>query len=70
MKPKSFALSVIVMSVATVALAQSGGHEHPTGADPKATVAKSDTQKTFDELKTLAGSWEGRLTTDPPQGWR
>jgi hypothetical protein len=65
MKSKSFALSVVVMSVSTVALAQSSGHEHATQPDPKATVAKSDTQKTFDELKTLAGSWEGRLTTDP-----
>lgn len=65
MKSKRFALSVVVMSVSTVALAQSGGHEHKTQPDPKDTVAKSDTQQAFDELKTLAGSWEGRLTTDP-----
>jgi hypothetical protein len=29
--------------------------------------AQSDAQKSFDQLKTLAGSWEGRVTTVPPQ---
>jgi hypothetical protein len=29
--------------------------------------AQSDAQKSFDKLKTLAGSWEGILTTIPPQ---
>jgi len=28
--------------------------------------AQSDAQKSFDQLKTLAGSWEGTLKTDPP----
>ncbi|HTC47512.1 MAG TPA: hypothetical protein VK722_09345 [Candidatus Aquilonibacter sp.] len=34
-----------------------------------ATVAftQSDAQKSFDQLKTLAGSWEGHVTTFPPQ---
>jgi hypothetical protein len=27
--------------------------------------AQSDTEKSFDQLKTLAGTWEGRLTTVP-----
>ncbi len=50
MKSRS-ALSVLVvlMSLCTVALAQ------------------SDAQKSFDKLKTLAGSWEGRVATVPPQ---
>ena len=30
-----------------------------------ATLAQSDSQKSFDKLKTLAGSWEGRVTTVP-----
>ena len=30
--------------------------------------AQSDAQKSFDKLKTLTGSWEGRVTTLPPQG--
>jgi len=29
--------------------------------------AQSDAQKSFDQLKTLAGSWEGNVTTIPPQ---
>jgi hypothetical protein len=28
---------------------------------------KSDAQKSFDSLKTLAGSWEGHVKTVPPQ---
>jgi hypothetical protein len=28
--------------------------------------AQSDAQKSFDQLKTLAGSWEGHVTTVPP----
>lgn len=31
-------------------------------------LAQSDARKSFDQLKTLAGSWEGRVTTVPPQG--
>jgi hypothetical protein len=30
------------------------------------TFAQSDAQKSFDQLKTLAGSWEGHVTTFPP----
>src|SRR6478736_6570068 len=29
-------------------------------------VAQTDAQKSFDRMKTLAGSWEGRVTTVPP----
>jgi hypothetical protein len=29
--------------------------------------AQSDAQKSFDQLKTLAGAWEGRVSTIPPQ---
>ena len=32
--------------------------------------AQSDAQKSFDKLKTLAGSWEGHVTTVPPQADR
>jgi len=32
-----------------------------------AAFAQSDAQKSFDKMKTLAGSWEGRVTTLPPQ---
>ena len=29
--------------------------------------AQSDAQKSFDKLKTLAGTWEGKVTTVPPE---
>jgi hypothetical protein len=29
--------------------------------------AQSDAQKSFDKLKTLAGSWKGQVTTLPPE---
>jgi len=29
--------------------------------------AQSDAQRSFDQLKTLAGAWEGRVTTVPPK---
>ena len=31
-----------------------------------AVLAQSDAQQSFTKLKTLAGSWEGRVTTVPP----
>lgn len=31
------------------------------------SFAQSDAQKSFSQLKTLAGDWEGRVTVDPPQ---
>jgi len=32
-----------------------------------AAFAQSDVQKSFDQLKTLAGSWEGPVDVVPPQ---
>jgi hypothetical protein len=49
MKSLRFMLPVVLMSLATVAFAQS----------------QTDAQKSFDKLKTLAGSWEGRVTSIP-----
>jgi hypothetical protein len=48
MKYLRFMLSVVLLSLTTLAIAQ------------------SDAQKSFDKLKTLAGSWEGRVTSIPP----
>ena len=47
MKSLRFMLSVVLMSLSTLALAQ------------------SDAQKSFDNLKTLAGSWEGTMDGKP-----
>ncbi len=52
MKSLRFILSVVLMSLSTVAFAQSAAQQ-------------SDAQKSFDQLKTLAGSWEGHVTTVP-----
>jgi hypothetical protein len=49
MKSLRFWLSVVLVSLSTVAFGQ------------------TDAQKSFDKLKTLAGSWEGHVTTLPPQ---
>ncbi len=54
MKSLRFMLSVVLMSLTTVAFAQSDAQ-------------KSDAQKSFDKIKTLAGSWEGHVTTVPPK---
>jgi hypothetical protein len=56
-----FALSVVLLSLCTVAVAQ----EH--GVQKQQPGPKSDAQMSFDTLKTLAGEWEGRVTVDPPQ---
>jgi hypothetical protein len=49
MKSHRLMLAVVLLSLSTVAFAQ------------------SDSQKSFDKLKTLAGSWEGTVTTVPQQ---
>ena len=49
MKSLRLMLSLVLMSLSTVAFAQ------------------SDAQQSFDKLKTLAGSWEGHVTTVPQQ---
>ena len=48
MKSLRFMLSVVLLSLSPLALAQ------------------SDALKSFDKLKTLAGTWEGHMTTIPP----
>jgi hypothetical protein len=53
MKPHRFTTLLILLSLSTVAFAQSG-------------TQKSDAQKSFDILKTLAGSWQGPTTMNPP----
>jgi len=37
------------------------------GALSTAAAAQSDAQKSFDRLKTVAGTWHGLVTVDPPQ---
>ena len=54
---KSFCLmlsAVVLMSLSDVAFAQTD-------------LPKSDAQKSFDSLKSLAGSWEAHVATVPPE---
>jgi hypothetical protein len=60
MKSPRFMLSVVLMSLSTVAFAQSD-------AQKSVALTQSDAQKSFDKLKTLAGSWQGAVTTEPRQ---
>jgi hypothetical protein len=55
-----FLLSCVVLLAATTALAQ---HEMKISA----TQPQSDAQKSFSQLKSLAGTWRGPVTVDPPQ---
>lgn len=56
MKSPRFLLSVALLSLSTVSFAQTA-----------ATPAPSEAQKSFDQLKTLAGTWTGPVTANPPQ---
>src|SRR5246127_2512714 len=63
MKSLRCLLSVVLMSLATVAFAQSEAHKM---AEAKAAAPKSEGQTSFDAMKTLAGDWEGPVKTDMP----
>src|SRR5712692_3386928 len=58
-----FILSVVLMSLSTVAFAQSAAHKMDA---PKTPAPKSEAQLSFDTIKTLAGEWEGPVDTDFP----
>jgi len=63
MKSLRYLPLVLTLSLSTLVLAQSEAKQ--TDAS-KAEAPKSEAQKSFDQLKTLAGSWEGPVTVDPP----
>ncbi len=62
MKSLRILLSIAVLSLSAMAFAQADAHKHAAQTD----APKSDAQKSFDQLKTLAGSWQASVTTDPP----
>src|SRR4029077_491987 len=53
MKPLSSMLSVVLMSLSTVAFAQSDAQKSSAAPVP------SEAQKSFATMKSLAGEWEG-----------
>ncbi|MGA2743136.1 MAG: hypothetical protein ABSE44_00450 [Candidatus Sulfotelmatobacter sp.] len=58
MKSLRFVLAVALLSFSTVGFAQMDAQ--------KTDAPTSEAQKSFDQMKTLAGSWQGRVTTVPP----
>jgi len=62
MKSLRILLSLALLSISSMAFAQSDAHKHATQSD----APKSDAQKPFDQLKALAGTWRATITTDPP----
>ncbi len=72
MKSLRIMLSVVLMSLSTVAFAQSVAQKSVAQSDTPAYKAvdtpapTSDAQKSFDTMKTLAGIWTAKLTLDPP----
>jgi hypothetical protein len=61
MKSHRLLPSAVLMSLATMAFAQSEAHKSVD------KPAQSDAQRSFTQLKTLAGTWQGPVTVDPPQ---
>lgn len=57
MKLLDLTLSLVVSTSTIAAFAQ---------ADAVQKSPQSDAQKSFEQLKTLAGTWEGTITTTPP----
>jgi nitrate reductase cytochrome c-type subunit len=62
MKSLRFMLYVVLVSLSTVAFAQSDAQK----SDAQNPAAQSDAQKSFTKLKALAGTWHASITTDPP----
>src|SRR5258706_12281007 len=56
MKSHRFMLSVILLSLSTVAFAQSDAQKSAAAPVP------SEAQKSFSTMKSLAGDWEGPVT--------
>jgi hypothetical protein len=73
MKSLRIMLPVALMALSTMAFAQSDAGKSVAQSDTHAHKAadtpapKSDAQKSFDTMKTLAGIWTAKLTIDPPQ---
>jgi len=65
MKALRIVLSVVLMSLSTLAFAQSDAKTPVAHSDAQKPAAQSAAQNSFDRLKTLAGSWEGRPTVVP-----
>jgi len=59
MKAIQFLMNVLLLSLSSTVFAQSHAALSP------ALAVSSEAQKSFEQLKTLAGTWRGAVTTDP-----
>ena len=72
MNSQRFILPVALMALSAAALGQSDATQIPPQSDPHghnsiATSApKSEAQKSFESIKSLAGVWAVKITVDPP----
>src|SRR6266404_7828683 len=68
MKSVRYLLSLVVISLVPLAFAQSDAQnsETHTSAMQRPEAPKTEAQKSFEQMKTLAGSWEGPVTVQPP----
>ena len=63
MKSRCITLTVVLLLLSTLAFAQSDAHKMDA---PKTSAPKSEAQRSFETMKSLAGEWEGPVTTDLP----
>ena len=75
MKSLRFLVSVTVMAICPLAYSQSNEHKHGTPSDTQKFEAPqsvekappTEAQKSFTELKSLAGTWQGPVSIEPAQ---
>src|SRR5262245_18226147 len=61
-------LLIVLIAVSTTAFAQSEAHKDAHKSDAqKPGAPKSEAQQSFDKLKTLACTWEGKVTGLPEE---
>jgi hypothetical protein len=63
-------LPILLLSLTAAASAQTGAQpavaQSPSGAQTTPVAQQSEAQKSFDQLKTLAGTWDGAVTMPMP----
>ena len=67
MKYLRFTLPVVLLSLSTLASAQSDAHKSEAQIP---AAPKSEAQVSFDTIKALAGEWEGPVKTDMPEAMK
>ena len=67
MKTLRFTLSVVLLLFGTLAFTQAPAAKSEA---PPAAPPKTEAQKSFDAMKSLAGEWEGSIDTDMPQAMK